>query len=175
MKRAARAFVALLALAAPARAEPPRNALSVPLVALFEHALALEYERHLAPQGSLATSMAFRKSGGRDFDVVSAGFGLEARYWLRARDAFVRGPHLGVRFELGVLQVADSRHVLGETVRFGESVAIGWRFAPWDLVAITPSVGMGLRTEIDPRGRLPPWTRPEYLRLGDWCFLAGLL
>ena len=82
------------------------------------------------------------------------------------------GPYLGARTELGLIHVSDAQHSLGSTMAFAESISIGARVAEFGRDEMTPSFGMGLRTEVDPSGRLAPWTRPEWIRMG---ITAGVL
>jgi hypothetical protein len=51
-------------------------------------------------------------------------------------------------------------------MRVAESLSMGVRVVIAGRFEITPSYGIGIRTEFDPSGRLAPWTRPELLRLG---------
>jgi hypothetical protein len=168
-----------LAIAGPASAgEPPRpvpeNTLSLSLFALSSGGLAAQYERFvLPPRLSFATSLAVRRSGGRDFDVLDTAFGAEGRFWLSGRAPFgafagpaMVGPYLSVRVDYGIVSVSDDRHVLGATHTVAEAFTFGYRFSIAGVVHVTPSVGVGVRTELDPTGRLAPWTRAELVRLG---------
>lgn len=161
--------LSVLALSSTSRADevPRENALSLPLIGLMVHSLGVQYERRLPRSLSLATSMGIRRSGGEDFDVLELGFGVEGRYWLMgAKLNAMRGPYFGARVEWGTTRVAEHDRVIGTTVRFGESVSFGYRWVFWNRMELTPSVGFGARTELDGRGRLAPWTRPELFRLG---------
>lgn len=153
----------------------PRNAISVPLVALFNSGLAVEYERFFAPPHfSLVTGAGFRTSGGRTLDVLEASFGLEGRLWIWGKGPFSRfdgramvGPYLGLRFDYGATRVwTEGGRGLGSAVRFGESLNFGVRLTAARHVHVTPSLGFGVRTEIDPSGRLAPLTSFEALRMG---------
>lgn len=159
----------------PRRRGNPRNALTVPLVALFNSGFALEYERFFAPPHfSLVTAAGLRSSGGRTLDVLEASFGLEGRLWIWGKGPFSRydgramvGPYLGLRFDYGASRVwTESGRGLGSAVRFGEALTFGVRLTVARHVHVTPSVGFGVRTEIDPSGRLAPLTSFEALRMG---------
>jgi hypothetical protein len=174
-------MAATLASAPAAAADPPpsapsapRNAISIALPSLLNSGIALEYERFVGPpRFSFVTGLGIRSSGGRQFDVVESAYGVEGRLWLWGRAPFSRfseramiGPYVGARFDYGITRVSSGGHVLGSGMRFAESLSIGVRVVIAGHVEITPSYGIGLRTEVDPRGRLAPWTRGEILRLG---------
>lgn len=169
--------VLVVTTSAVARADTPErrdDVLSVPLVGLTVHSLGLEYEHRVAPRWSVMTAMAYRTSGGEDYDVWEAGFGTAGRFWLMgAGRPALRGPFLGARLDYGLTHASLHGRSIGSTLRHGESVSFGWRFLPWKSVEITPSVGLGVRTEWDARGRLAPWTRAELFRFGTtagWVF-----
>jgi hypothetical protein len=156
--------------------EPPDNALSLQMVSLLNRGATIQYERFFAPPRlSLATSIGGRVSGGNDYDVVETGYGIEAKLWLAGKVAFVRytrpamvGPYLGFRFDMGLSRVAaaDDGRVVGTNMRFAESINIGVRFVFFERLELSPSFGFGLHTDVDPRGRLPAWSRGDILRLG---------
>lgn len=155
--------------------EPPDNALSLQMVSLLNRGATIQYERFFAPPRlSLATSLGGRISGGNDYDVVETAYGIEARLWLAGKVVFVKytrpamvGPYLGFRFDVGLTRVtADDGHVIGGNMRFAESVNLGVRFVFFEHLEVTPSFGFGLHTDVDPRGRLPAWTRGDIFRFG---------
>jgi hypothetical protein len=129
----------------------------------------MQYERFVAPQQrvSIATSIGMRVSGGHDFDVVESGYGCEGRFWF-LKGKGMAGPYMGLRFDTGLTRVADADtgRVLGSSLRIAETFNVGVRFVFFDRLEVTPSVGLGVRTDVDPRGRLSPWTRAEILRFG---------
>ncbi len=55
---------------------------------------------------------------------------------------------------------------LGSSMSYAESVVGGVRFMFWRRLEATPQVGIGLRQELDPRGRLEPQNHLDVLRLG---------
>jgi hypothetical protein len=186
VKRLLAHALVLVALVAPAiaRAEqpalPPRNALSLEIPSLFNAGLAIQYERFvLPPIFSVVTGAGMRRSGGDEYDVLDVGFGAEGRFWLLGRAPFSRwdrramvGPYLALGLDFGIVREWHQGHVLGTTMRVGQHGSVGARFAILRRFEITPSLGAGLRTEIDARGRLAPWSRPELIRLG---LTAGVL
>ena len=60
----------------------------------------------------------------------------------------------------------DTTHSLGSLVVLSESLTFGVRVVAFHRVEMTPSFGIGTRSEIDPSGRLAAYTRPEWLRAG---------
>lgn len=162
------------------RRPAPRNAFSLHVLSLLNSGVALQYERLVAPpRFSLAGSLGYRGSGGSDFDVVEGTAGTEGRYWLWGKDGFSRfdergmlGPFIGFRFDFGYTNVSQGERSVGESLRFAEAVQLGARVAIAHRIEITPSVGMGLRHEVDPSGRLAAWTRFELIRFG---LTAGVL
>jgi hypothetical protein len=153
---------------------PPENVLSIQLVSLLANNVQLQYERFLRPpRVSFVTGLGFRSSGGPETDVFESSFGVEGRIWLIGKAPFSRferaamvGPYIGVRLDSGLTKVSQDGHVLGTSIRISEAIMLGVRFAFAKRFELTPSLGGGLRTDIDPRGRLALWTRGEIFRLG---------
>jgi hypothetical protein len=153
----------------------PRNAVSLSIMSLANSGVSIEYERFcLRPWLSVATGLGVRSSGGgKDYDVVATDFAGEARLWLWGKDVFSKfagramvGPYLGARLDYGITRESASGHVIGTSMSVGESLSFGIRLAFLERIALTPSIGAGLRTDFDPHGRLAAWTRGEILRLG---------
>ncbi len=160
-------------------AAPPRNALSLQLLSLVNSGVNMQYERLMAPRFSFGPSIGFRKSGGVDIDVLESSFGIESRYWLIGRESFSRfagraivGPYLSARVDFGITRDTQSGHVLGTQMSVAEGMAIGMRFVFARRIELTPSAGLGLRTDFDPRGRLAPLWRGE---LGRFALYTGIL
>ncbi len=153
---------------------PPKNVVSLQLMSLLNSGVAVQYERFLAPpRVSIVTGLGLRGSGGPDIDVFESSFSTEGRVWLVGKAPFSRfaqpamvGPYVGVRLDLGLTKVSQDGQVLGTSYRISESLMLGVRFAFAHRFEVTPSMGFGLRTDIDPRGELAPWTRVELFRLG---------
>jgi len=154
--------------------ETPRNVFELQMMSLENHGITLQYERLAAPPRiSVLTALGFRLSGGHDYDVVEMDYGVEGRLWLVGKAPFVTfsdrtmiGPYLGVRFDTGLTHVSADGHSLGGNIRLAESGNLGIRVVFFKLLEVTPSLGFGLHTDFDPRGRLSPWTRPELVKLG---------
>jgi hypothetical protein len=166
----------------PILSRPPRNAVSVQLLSFFNHGVTLQYERQLVSRVSVATSLNRRWSGGGDtYDVTEMGVGTEGRVWLVGRGPLTKwdglamvGPYIGVRFDLGqtrVEEVATDR-LVGTSLRISETLTFGARIVIAKYFELTPSYGIGFRTEVDPRGRLATWTRFEPMR---WGMTAGVM
>lgn len=170
---------AALAPAAPDRAPPrparaaPKNAISLQLLSLLSSGITLQYERALAPKLSVVGALGYRRSGGDAFDVNEGSLSVEGRYFFFGKDGLSRfdgpamvGPFAGFRVESGLTRVSEGGRSLGGAVRIAESIHLGARAAIGGRFEITPSLGIGLRHEIDPSGRLAAWTRLEVLRFG---------
>jgi hypothetical protein len=153
----------------------PRNAISVHPFSLLAHGVALQYERYVSPRRfSLVLAAGFRSSSRGDYSSWVTTVGVEPRVWLAraerprhlGRDAMV-GPYLGVRGDAAWLAMTDTTRNAWVGGNMGLSLvgSFGWRFTV-SVVELTPSFGVGARTDIDPTGRLAAWVRPVY-RL-DW-------
>ena len=144
------------------------------MLSLLSSGVTLQYERFiLPPRLSLAGSVGYRRSGGSQFEVVEGSLGTEGRLWILGKDGVSRfdergmvGPFVGFRFDFGMASVSEGARTVGKSVRFAESIHLGARVAFAGRVELTPSVGIGLRHEIDPDGRLSAWTRLEVIRFG---------
>jgi hypothetical protein len=49
---------------------------------------------------------------------------------------------------------------------YAESLVGGVRLILWHRLELTPSFGMAIRQEIDPRGRLEPQNQVQWFRVG---------
>jgi hypothetical protein len=177
VKRAAplAAFALTLGAGASARAADdagPRNAISVHPFSLTSHGLAVQYERYLKPRHlSLVLGVGARSSSRADYSSLVTSVGIEPRFWL-ARDptrskrlgknAMV-GPYLSLRFDTSYLMMTDTTRDqwVGGSLGLSFVGSFGFRFALGRL-EITPSIGVGSRTDFDAAGRLAPWTRAVY-------------
>ena len=199
MRRAVALATGLLALAAagpvaagsPAAApaatvtalrEPPRNALSLPLLSLSGLAgVGLQYEHQLeARRFSVAVALAARGNAGGDYRSLATSASIELRYWLKGRAVWCHLPRramvgwfAGARLDASRTTTHDrvEDRDLSASQAFAETLTFGYRFAIRGRVELTPSLGFGLRSEIDTSGRLPSWTRSTFT-LG---FTAGWL
>ncbi|HEY8077760.1 MAG TPA: hypothetical protein VIF62_26725 [Labilithrix sp.] len=152
----------------------PDNDVSVPLVGILNGAFAVQYERFVSRvRVGLATSLGFRTSGGHDYDTFEGTFGTEGRIYFVGKAPFstfdqpaMVGPYVGLRADVGLTEVSRDGHVLGKSIAISPAALVGVRFAFFRRFELTPNVGIGFRSEFDPSGRLAPWTRPEFVRLG---------
>jgi hypothetical protein len=130
---------------------------------------------------SLSASMQLREAARGDYIGMRAGVGGELRWYWRATSFL--GPHpdgsmigwfLGARFDVNLDGTHDllADRWLSSTLQFGASALIGYRFAPWRGLELTPYGGLTWRRDIDLSGRLPSWSRAGIgggLTLG-WLF-----
>lgn len=150
-----------------------RNALSVHVLTLLSAGITLQYERQLVRYLSVATSIGHRWSGGDSFSTNETSFGSELRFWMFGRMPFVHwrdramvGPYVGARLDGVLTRISEGERMVGSTMTFGESVSLGARFVFFHRVEVTPAAGMGLRHELDPRGRLARQTHIDWARFG---------
>jgi len=112
----------------------------------------------------MSTSAGSTSQGGDDFDTREMGGGLEGRFWFLGHGML--GPYAGVRFDYGFTRVSEGDRFLGSSMSYAQSLVGGVRVILWHRMEITPSYGLGVRQEIDPRGRLEPLFHFELFRLG---------
>lgn len=171
-------FAAASALSEAARAadEPgPRNALSLHPLSLLAHGAAVQYERYVWPRRfSLVLGGGFRSSSRGDYSSWVTTVGVEPRWWMAGawrprqlgKDAMV-GPYLGLRVDAAWMTMTNTTRDawVGGNVGLSTVGSFGWRFTINQL-ELTPSLGLGARSDFDVTGRLAPWTR-AVLRF-DW-------
>jgi hypothetical protein len=171
------ALVSGLAFAAQAADKAgPRNALSLHPFSLGAHGVAVQYERYVKPRHlSLVLGAGLRSSSRGDYESWVTSVGIEPRYWLArdptrskrlGADAMI-GPYLSLRFDTSYLMMTDTTRDqwVGGSIGLSFVGSFGWRFTIGRL-EITPSFGVGSRTDFDAAGRLAPWTRAVFR--GDW-------
>jgi hypothetical protein len=130
---------------------------------------------------SLVAGLGVRSSAGEDFGSRTLSLSGEARYWFTGRALWTRLPgrsmvgwFTGGRLDLAWTHTRDRVDDRGIGSNLGVAVTAtgGYRIAIRRRVELTPSLGLGLTTEIDPSGRLPAFARGT-LRLGltaGWMF-----
>lgn len=156
----------LLAIPRPALAGGPASAISVQLPSLNASGMNLQYERFALPDAwSLAAGLGLRSTAGGDYDSMSMSAGAEIRYWFTGR-AFrsslrhaMVGPFAAARFDMGRTTTSMDERTIGTMLTLTETLSLGYRFAMWQRVELTPSLGLALRTDIDRHGSLPTATR----------------
>lgn len=161
----------------------PRHVVSLPLLSLAGAAgIGVQLEQKLAaPRWSVAVALAARGNAGGDYSSLATTVSAEARYWLRGRAIWSDLPagsavgwFAGARLDVTRVRTRDTidDRALGASLGFAETLTLGYRFAVKGRVAITPSIGLGVKSEVDTSGRLPSWTRGD-ARIGltlGWLF-----
>jgi hypothetical protein len=147
---------------------PLDSAVSVPLDPLLALAgIAGEYERQ-RDRWSGSVSGALASYAGGDYGSTTLAAGIEVRYWFKRSAIWsavapgtMVGWFAGARFDTAAVRTVDRMEdrTLATTVAFEVTVRGGYRFAPWRRLLVTPSLGLGSRTEVDPGGRIPSWRR----------------
>jgi hypothetical protein len=149
---------------------PYRNALSLQLASFLSSGVTLQYEREVVRRLSIVNALSYRVSGGDEFDTREVGGGLEGRFWFLGHGML--GPYAGLHFDYSFTRVSEGDRFLGSSMNYGESLVGGVRVILWHRVELTPSFGMGIRQEIDPRGRLEPLNQLQWFRVG---MTAGIM
>jgi hypothetical protein len=126
---------------------------------------------HWVPEHRLGIGVSgqLHESAIGDYTGIRAGIGAEVRWYWRAR-SFLRaqpegsmiGWFTGGRFDIAGAWTHDSpdHRWLDTGISFGLTGELGYRFAPWRALVITPTTGLTFRRDVDTSGRLAPWERP---------------
>jgi hypothetical protein len=163
-------ILAAAASSVPHPAAPLENAITIAIPSLDGgRGIQVGYERWLpAHRISLTASAQLREAAVGDYTGVRAGLGGELRWYWRARSflhAQPTGSMIGwfvsgrVDVDLDGTHDTTSERWIGTTLEVGTSALVGYRFAPWRGLEITPSAGLTWRHDIDLTGRLPGWSR----------------
>jgi hypothetical protein len=128
---------------------------------------AFEYERFVKPRRwSFAMGFGMKGAARGDYRSNTLTPTLELRYWLIGRGPFSEladrgmvGPYLSLREEVAFTATRDEvrNHLVGTSLEVIEVVSFGYRITVGP-VAVTPSHGASVLTQIDPSGRLAPST-----------------
>ena len=167
--------LAVASIAAPSRAEDfcenfgPRNAISVRPFSFTARSFAAQYERFvLPPRWSLVGGFGIRGGALGDYSSLTYDAALEGRLWFEGHKPWVRcdqsvmaGPYVALRLDVAHTRLYDhvAERVAGTQRSYGQLLATGFRGVLWDFFELSPSVGIGLITETDPRGRLASYPR----------------
>ena len=153
----------------------PRNAVSIYPWSLLGPGVALQYERYAFPRWvSVVTGAGFRMSGEKDYGSFSFSTALEGRLWFVGSAPFTTvgeramvGPYFAARADVTWTRLWRDRDskVIGTTLEHEETLLFGHRFVAGP-VEVTPLLGGGITTQIDPSGRLATASR--------WVLKAGL-
>lgn len=170
--RAPAIIAAALAAATPATAAPPAAEWNVaaPVHGLLGGGLVIEAEHQLWPRWSLAGFAGVRATTSGDYRSLALSGGAEARWWLLGwtvssplRESIVGG-YLGAGLELSTVWLRDEieGRGVGSTTSVAVVANVGYRFAPWSRISITPSAGLAIGRDI--AGGLPDrfTVRPRY-------------
>jgi len=146
----------------------PRNAIGVYPLALLSPGFALEYERFVAPpRVSFASGIGFIRGAARgDYRSSTLTPSMELRLWLTGRGPFstladraMVGAYFSLREEMGFTATTDEvrDRLAGRSVEFGSALSCGYRLTLGPM-ALTPSSGAAVLTQLDPSGRLTSTT-----------------
>lgn len=150
--------IASAASTAAAEAPPPRRQWNVaaPFDSALSGGLDVEVERQLRPRISIAGLVGLRATAGSDFSSRALSTGAEARLWLVGwtvksplRESIVGG-YLGAGLELSRVWLRDGDRSVGASSSVAATGTVGYRFAPWSRVSITPFAGLGIGRDIGP-------------------------
>jgi hypothetical protein len=164
--------------APPASAYGPLNSAAMSFFSVFGPGLSIEYERYapfrigagpglLVPL-SVMTGLGWRATGGDSYSTFTLSTSVELRLWILGRGPWstlgehaMVGPLVALRGDASWTSVEDDvlDRLAGTSVEVSETLSIGYRLTAWR-IAITPSLGFALTTQMDPRGRLAPITYP---------------
>ena len=163
---------------AAARDQPGRG-VALSLLSLHARGLDAEGELRLSQRYSVAAALGVRSAAAADYSSLTVSAAGEVRRWLRRRAVWsslhgMVGWYLAGRLDLARTSEhndTDDRD-LGAHLAVAGSFLVGYRFAPWRGLTITPSTGLSLRTEFDLKGRLAPWTQAGLLfsLTAGWLF-----
>lgn len=170
------ALVCLLLLSATVRAEerpegevrevacPALRAVSLYPLALGTSSLAAQYEQFVIPGlYSVVGGVGTRLANEGDFRLFAFSLGVEGRRWFAPnacqKGRAPQGLFLSTRLDIATQNLRDAvaRERVGSSLIFAETMSIGWRFVLWQKAELSPLVHVGLRAEVDPGGRLPPF------------------
>jgi hypothetical protein len=158
---AARAEPTVLRDAAkPAKSAEPTQVFATQPLALIARGVSASYEHRIARRFSALVLVGYRAAALGDYSSTTLSTGAELRLWLRPSTA-MRGPYLGAHASVGTTRLSDDvmGHI-GSSTGLAQRLDVGWRFTIRRHVAITPSVGLGYREDIDASGRLATTARP---------------
>lgn len=131
--------------------------------------VAVQAEQLLAPRRiSVVAGAGMRASAGEDFGSRTLSLSGEVRYWFTGRALWTRLPRrsmvgwfAGARVDAAWTSNRDrlEDRGLGSNLGIALTATGGYRIAIRRRVELTPSLGLGLTTDVDPSGRLPAFTR----------------
>ncbi len=148
--------------AAPAEAEPVRDeVIATQPMALAARGVSVSYERRIAERLSAVGLGGVRAAALEDYGSWTATVGGELRAWLRGSTP-MRGPFLALHASAGHTRVSDDvMGDLGGSTALSQRLDLGWRFTLRGRVAIAPTIGLGLREDLDSTGQLATTVRGQ--------------
>ncbi len=161
---AAVVVTAAVATAAPgtARAEAPAaEVIATQPLALVARGVAVSYERRIAPRVSAVGLGGLRAAALEDYGSWTVTAGGELRVWVREATP-MRGPFVAFHASAAHTRVSDDvMGDLGGSTALSQRLDVGWRFTIRGRVAIAPTVGLGVREDLDSTGRLATTARGQ--------------
>jgi hypothetical protein len=146
----------------PAAAEPVRDeVMSTQPLALVARGVAVSYERRVAPRVSAVVLGGLRAAALEDYSSQTVTAGGELRVWVREATP-MRGPFVGFHASAGYTRlVDDAMGYVGGSTALSQRLDVGWRFTIRSRLAIAPTLGFGLREDLDSAGRLATTVRGQ--------------
>jgi hypothetical protein len=145
-------------------------ALAIELPALIVSGVALQAEHRLGMRRySVAVTAGARLAAQGDYDSATVAAGGELRWW---PFRVMRGMHGVARLHFSYTSVSRMSEAIGGAIGIAEAIGVGYRWRVYSQIEVTPTFTIGLHTDVDPSGTLPPWTRFDLslgLNLG-WRF-----
>jgi hypothetical protein len=154
-------IIAALLGSSTALAEPgvPTDVIATQPLALVARGIEVSYERPVTARLSAVALGGFRAAAVGDYGSATGTAGAELRAWLRARGV-MRGPYVGLHASAGYTRLTDDvMGYVGSSTGLTQRLDVGWRFVAGHHLAITPSLGLGCREDVDLRGRFATTTR----------------
>jgi hypothetical protein len=147
----------------PARAEDPTAAITTQPLAVVGRGVSIGYERLVIPRFSVVALVGARATALGDYSSTTLTVGGEVRWWLRARPGRqLRSLYLAAHVSAGRTRLVDNTidASVGSTIELTERVDVGWRFAVWRRLSLTPTLGVGGHEDYDGRGHMAPFYMP---------------
>lgn len=155
------AAAAMAAAPARARAEPVRTeVIATQPLALVARGASLSYERRIAERLSAVGLGGLRAAALEDYGSWTVTVGGELRAWLR-RATPMRGPFVALHASAGHTRLSDEMGDVGGSTALSQRLDVGWRFTIRGRLAIAPTMGLGLREDLDSTGRLATTVRGQ--------------
>lgn len=134
-------------------------------LSLLGAGLGLSYEREVGAvrQFSAAALVGLRGGAGGDFHSRTGTLGGALRWWPLASAARpMRRLGVSLHASAGLTSVTDEimDESIGSSWTLTQRLEVSYRFVAWGHLSITPSLGAGVREDVDRTGRLATTARP---------------